>query len=120
MNEGRCDERLKARVEESTSLTYTGLLNTGPKCSYSLLTGPKCSYSLLPKELLLFIIRVKRELKRVDRNGCRYNERLNAETIFFLLQKHVKKKIEDKLMWNLREFSGSAKKFWNVHPKIVK
>ena len=31
-------------------------------------------------ELLLFIIRVKRELKRVYRNGCRYNERLNAET----------------------------------------
>jgi hypothetical protein len=29
---------------------------------------------------LLFIIRVKRELKRVYRNGCRYNERLNAET----------------------------------------
>ena len=28
----------------------------------------------------LFIIRVKRELKRVYRNGCRYNERLNAET----------------------------------------
>ncbi len=27
-----------------------------------------------------FIIRVKRELKRVYRNGCRYNERLNAET----------------------------------------
>jgi hypothetical protein len=24
MNEGRCDERLKARVEESTYLTYTG------------------------------------------------------------------------------------------------
>ncbi len=24
MNEGRCDERRKARVEESTSLTYTG------------------------------------------------------------------------------------------------
>ncbi len=23
MNEGRCDERLKTRVEESTSLTYT-------------------------------------------------------------------------------------------------
>jgi hypothetical protein len=23
MNEGRCDERLKARVEESTCLTYT-------------------------------------------------------------------------------------------------
>jgi hypothetical protein len=27
MNEGRCDERLKTRVEESTCLTYTGLLN---------------------------------------------------------------------------------------------
>jgi hypothetical protein len=25
MNEGRCGERLKARVEESTYLTYTGL-----------------------------------------------------------------------------------------------
>jgi hypothetical protein len=25
MNEGRCNERLKTRVEESTSLTYTGL-----------------------------------------------------------------------------------------------
>ena len=31
-------------------------------------------------DLLLFIIRVKRELQRVYRNGCRYNERLNAET----------------------------------------
>jgi hypothetical protein len=30
-------------------------------------------------ELLLFIIRVKRELKIVYRNGCRYNERLNSE-----------------------------------------
>ncbi len=25
MNEGRCDERRKGRVEESTFLTYTGL-----------------------------------------------------------------------------------------------
>ena len=25
MDEGRCDERLQARVEESTCLTYTGL-----------------------------------------------------------------------------------------------
>ncbi len=24
MNEGRCDKRLKARIEESTCLTYTG------------------------------------------------------------------------------------------------
>jgi hypothetical protein len=30
--------------------------------------------------VLLFIIRVNRELKRVYRNGCRYNERLNSET----------------------------------------
>ncbi len=29
---------------------------------------------------LLFIIRVKREVKRVYRNGCRCNERLNVET----------------------------------------
>jgi hypothetical protein len=29
---------------------------------------------------MLFIIRVKRELTRVYRNGCRYNERLNPET----------------------------------------
>ncbi len=26
MNEGRCDERLKTRVEESTYLVYTGFL----------------------------------------------------------------------------------------------
>ena len=32
------------------------------------------------KNFMLFIIRVKREVKRVYRNGCRYNERLNAET----------------------------------------
>ena len=31
-------------------------------------------------KLKLFIIRVKRELKRVYINTCRYNERLNAET----------------------------------------
>jgi hypothetical protein len=28
---------------------------------------------------VIFIIRVKRELKRVYGNGCRYNERLKAE-----------------------------------------
>ncbi len=28
----------------------------------------------------LFIVRVKREVKRVYRNGCQYNERLNVET----------------------------------------
>ncbi len=33
-----------------------------------------------PDPKWLFVIRVKRELKRVYRNGCRYNERLNAET----------------------------------------
>jgi hypothetical protein len=32
-NDGRCDERLKGRVEESTYLTYTGLHNkTNYKC----------------------------------------------------------------------------------------
>jgi hypothetical protein len=31
-------------------------------------------------ELKLFIIRVKREIKRVYINGCRYNERLNSKT----------------------------------------
>jgi hypothetical protein len=41
---------------------------------------PECLASGTGHELLLFIIRVKRELKRVYRNGCRYNERLNAET----------------------------------------
>jgi hypothetical protein len=51
--EYRCDERLKTKNEESTRLADTGLL---------------------------FIIRVKRELKRVYINGCRYYERLNAET----------------------------------------
>ena len=61
---GRCDERLKTKVEESTRLTYTWLLG-------ELLEIYGC---------LLFIKRVKRELKRVYRNGCRYNERLNAET----------------------------------------
>jgi hypothetical protein len=37
-----------------------------------------CSVSL--SGMLLFVIRVKREVKRVYRNGCRYNERLNTET----------------------------------------
>jgi diadenosine tetraphosphate (Ap4A) HIT family hydrolase len=34
----------------------------------------------MEKDIMLFIIRVKRELKRVYRHGCRYNERLNTET----------------------------------------
>ncbi len=50
--ESRCDERLQTKTKEFTRLTHTGL----------------------------FITRVKRELMRVYRNGCRYNERLNAET----------------------------------------
>ncbi len=36
------------------------------------------SYRTSPRQL--FIIRVKREVKRPYRNGCRYNERLNTET----------------------------------------
>jgi hypothetical protein len=41
---------------------------------------PGRKHQASPGTLLLFIIRVKRELKRVYRNGCRYNERLNPET----------------------------------------
>ncbi len=53
--------------------------------------------------MLLFIIRVKRELKRVYRNGCRYNERLNAETggsiiSFFLFFFFSKRGHEDERM----------------------
>jgi hypothetical protein len=48
----RCDERLKPKDDESTCLDDIRRL---------------------------FIIRVNRELKRVYRNGCRYNERLNAD-----------------------------------------
>ncbi len=39
MNESRCDERLKARVEESTFLTYTGCTKKSPKILFSLLFG---------------------------------------------------------------------------------
>ncbi len=43
-----------------------------------------CKWGMYGDEggMLLFIIRVNRELKlkRVYRNGCRYNERLNPET----------------------------------------
>ena len=35
---------------------------------------------IMVQQRLLFTIRVKREVKRVYRNGCRYNERLNTET----------------------------------------
>jgi hypothetical protein len=52
MYECRCDGRLQTK--RFTCLSYTFLL--------------------------LLIIRVKRELERVYRNGCRYNERLNTET----------------------------------------
>ncbi len=36
-------------------------------------------YTKQTRKFVIFIIRVKRELKRVYGNGCRYNERLNAE-----------------------------------------
>jgi hypothetical protein len=42
--------------------------------------GDPSKLSVIRKLKRLFIIRVKRELKRVYRNGCRYNERLNGET----------------------------------------
>jgi hypothetical protein len=65
--ECRCDERLKTKAEESTRLSCTWLIG-------ELLEIYGC---------LLFIKRVKRDPKRVYRNGCRYNERLmrlNTET----------------------------------------
>ena len=65
----RCDERLNSKIEGSTHLGYTGLFG-----------GLEHLCNLKIVIILLFIIRVKRELKRVYRNGCRYNERLNDET----------------------------------------
>ncbi len=42
--------------------------------------SPPHVYLQMNETLLLFFIIVKWELKRVYINGCRYNERLNAET----------------------------------------
>jgi hypothetical protein len=36
--------------------------------------------TLIARVDVVYYKRVKRELKRVHRNGCRYNERLNDET----------------------------------------
>ena len=76
MNKCRCDERLQTKTKEFTRLPYTGLVLE--------LEHLKIETRLISERFanssLLFIIRVKRELKRVYRNGCRYNERLNTET----------------------------------------
>ncbi len=64
--ECRCNGRLQTK--RFTRLTHTGSV---------------VYYESMKVSFLLFIIRVKRELKRVYRNGCRYNERLNAETALF-------------------------------------
>jgi hypothetical protein len=53
MNEGRRDERLKARVEESTCLTYT---------------------------LFIYCESTKRKLKTIYICGCRCYERLQPKT----------------------------------------
>ncbi len=51
LNEGRCDERLKARFEESTCLTYTGFLDAKTGLLTGLIArkqGWKCPVALLP------------------------------------------------------------------------
>jgi hypothetical protein len=67
--ECRCNGRLQTK--RFTRLSHTGLVVELEHLKIK---------TRLTNEKLLFITRVKRELKRVYRNGCRYNERLNAET----------------------------------------
>ena len=98
--ECRCDERLHTKTKEFTRLTYTGLvvelehLKIETRLIDEMVPSVMGEYVFLKCRrpvnvtvnttgdcvMVLFIIRVKRELKRVYGNGCRYNERLNAET----------------------------------------
>jgi hypothetical protein len=55
----------------------------------------------------LFIIRAKRELKRVYRNGCRYNERLNAE-------KEDLKRLAYTGLWTAGENVEVSQKLWTM------
>jgi hypothetical protein len=87
INEGRCDERLKAKVEESTCLTYTGLHDKTPKGS-------------LQRE------RGKREIER-ERTGEEWEHARFAEcTIPFSNYDHVvtqlvtcNRSVDDKLVY---------------------
>ena len=76
----RCDERLKTKVEESTCPTYTGLYEELEHLKYKDEVNKRESDEC-DGWVLLFIIRVKWELKRVYRNRCRYNERPNTERL---------------------------------------
>ena len=63
----------------------------------------KCNWSRFD----VYIIRVKRELKRVYRNGCRYNERLNVETVLRKLNlvvyyESIKREIKIKTIYECR------------------
>jgi hypothetical protein len=70
MYECRCDGRLQGK--KFTRLSYTVC---DDDMYYSQVKSSSFACISL-SVLVLFIIRVKRELKRVYRNGCRYNERL--------------------------------------------
>jgi hypothetical protein len=67
-------------VLRSAVLVSSQSLNPCPASSNTTASDSDFSWKVDQKEILLFIIRVKREIKRVYRNGCRYNERLNTET----------------------------------------
>jgi hypothetical protein len=77
---------LKQRVETwSSEIPSTVFLTGAVSLSFQMYSSVRClrrqtEPKTKPYTMLLFIIRVTRELKRVCRNGCRYNERLNTET----------------------------------------
>ena len=65
----------KPRRPEATLLLSTPLHTADP-----LVPSTRYTKTMQQQQVVLFIIRVKRELKTVYRNGCRCNERLNTET----------------------------------------
>jgi hypothetical protein len=65
----------KPRRPAATLLLSTPLHTADP-----LVPSTRYTKTMQQQQVVLFIIRVKRELKTVYRNGCRCNERLNAET----------------------------------------
>ncbi len=52
----------------------------------------------------MFIIRVKRELQRVYRNGCRYNERLNA--VYVVYYESIKRELKIRCIYECRCVRG--------------
>ena len=69
MNDGRCDERLKTRVEESTCLTYTGWRGE--------LEHLKIETRLINERFasVVYYESIKRELKTKPIYECRCDER---------------------------------------------